>query len=138
MTRNTFRELHNCGHKATYNTELPDFYTLVLNNCQQFTIAEREKYRCESSFQVQSFQNMHESSRCFSAKLDINFLCHKSKQFGKYQFVYHKNLCCNKIPFMPLKCICHSFLVAVKKTEIMSKNLAAGEVRVRCFLWIIL
>lgn len=50
MTRNTFSELHNCGHEAIGNTKLPYFYTLVLNDCQQFTVAEREKYRCENSF----------------------------------------------------------------------------------------
>lgn len=36
-------ELHNCDHEAIDNIKLPDFYTLVLDNCQQFTIAEREK-----------------------------------------------------------------------------------------------
>ena len=126
MTRNTFSELRNCGHEAIDNSKLPDFYTLVLNNCQQFTIAEREKYRCESSFKVQSLQNVHQSCRCFSARLDINFLFHKSKQIAKYQFLYKKNQCYNKIPFMSLKCICHCSSSS-KKTETMSKILLQGR-----------
>lgn len=117
MTRNTVSELHNCGHEAIDNTKLPDFYTLVLNNCQQFTIAEREKYRCESSFKVQSLQNVNQSSRYFSARLDIHSFFHNQNKLGNINFYIKKTQCYNKIPFMSLKCICHSFLVALRKQK---------------------
>lgn len=55
-----FSELHNCHHEEIDNMKLPDFHTLVLNNGQQFTIAEREKYSCESLFKVQSLQNVNQ------------------------------------------------------------------------------
>lgn len=101
--------------------KLPDFHTLVLNNGQQFTIAEREKYSCESLLKVQSLQNVNQELQIFFCKVRYKFCLSliktngeisTSKQTKKKNQKYPKKpQQCYKIPFMSLNCICHSFLV---------------------------
>lgn len=59
LLANDQKHSKNSTSETTDNAKLPDFYTLVLNNCQQFTIAERKNIH-ESSFQVHSLQNVHQ------------------------------------------------------------------------------
>lgn len=65
---------------------LPDFYTLVLNNCQQFTIAERESTDVKVHLKSIPYRMCIRVLGVFLlGKLDINCLIHKFKKKLKWK-----------------------------------------------------